>query len=343
MAKVFETQGSETQGSDITFVCCVESGSLEPQTIRMVESVRRYGGKFATAPVIAVTPRFGPPLSKATLQSFDNLGVTHLRPQIQTHYPWFKFLNKPLALVAADELITSEAVGWLDSDLLVLDEPEKLALLPSEDFLGFPVESKEMGTTGSGDPYEPLWQEFCRIVGIDIEDLPWTMTAETDQRVRLYFNGGIFVYRRSTGFAQTYLEICLQLLDSQIGTKAEEYNVGIKEMSAIGFAVIKMGLVWRSLPYSHDYVMLSRTHQYWYKEELLKQAKIVHYHDSMWLKFWPVFLECLHKTHPEVEKWLATLGPLTNQAPWQWRLIAKMLKSLRVRAETTYNQNCRMV
>ncbi len=332
-----------TKISDITFVCCVESGSLESQTIRMVESLRRYGGKFATAPVIAVTPRFGPPLSKATLQVFKNLEVTHLRPQIKTNYPWFKFLNKPLALVAAEEYITSESVSWLDSDLLILDEPEKLELLPSEDFLGFPVESKEMGTIGAGDPYEPLWKEFCRVVAIDIEDLPWTITAQTNQRVRLYFNGGIFVYRRSTGFAKNYLDICLQLLDSGIGTKAEGYNVGIKEMSAIGFAVIKMGLAWRSLPYSHDYVMLSKTHDDWYREELLKEARIVHYHDSMWPAFWPVFIECLRNTHPEVEKWLASLGPMSNQAPLQWRLMGKVLKNFRGRTENTYNRNCRIV
>jgi len=71
---------------DITFVCCVESGSLESQTIRMVESLRRYGGKFSTAPVIAVTPWFGPPLSKSTLQVFDNLKVTYLRPQIKQQF-----------------------------------------------------------------------------------------------------------------------------------------------------------------------------------------------------------------------------------------------------------------
>lgn len=332
-----------TKTSDITFVCCVESGSLECQTIRMVESLRRYGGKFSTAPVIAVTPRFGSPLSKDTLQVFEKFEVTHLRPQIKTNYPWFKFLNKPLALVAAEEYITTESVSWLDSDLLILHEPEKLELLPSEEFLGFPVESKEMGTMGPGDPYEPLWKEFCHIIGIDIEDLPWIITAQTNQRVRLYFNGGIFVYRRSTGFAKNYLDICLQLLDSCIGTKAEGYNVGIKEMSAIGLAVIKMGLAWRPLPYSHDYVMLSKTHDHWYREELLKEARIVHYHDSMWPAFWPVFLECLRNTHPEVEKWLASLGPMSNPAPLQWRVMGKVLKKIRVRAENTYNQSCRSV
>jgi hypothetical protein len=329
-----------TQTPEITFVCCVESGSLEAQTVRMIESLRRYGGKFATAPVIAVTPRFGPPLLKSTLQTFNNLNVIYLRHQSKTSYSWFKFLNKPLALVAAEEHITSEAVGWLDSDLLFLAEPEKLTLLPSEDFLGFPVESKEMGTIGPGDPYEPIWKDFCRIVGIDIDDLPWIITAQTNERVRLYFNGGIFVYRRSTGFANHYLDICLKLLDSRIGTKAAGYNLGIKEMSAIGLVVIKMGLTWRPLPYSHDYVMLTATHNDWYKEELLQEARIVHYHDSMWDPFWSVFLECLRKTHPDVETWLKSLGSMSNQAPVTWRIISKILAYFRTRTEHSYNRNC---
>ncbi|MBD2089432.1 hypothetical protein H6F67_06150 [Microcoleus sp. FACHB-1515] len=306
----------------------------------MVQSLRQYGGKFAAAPIIAVTPRFGPPLSKDTLQVFDELGVTYLRPQIKTNYPWFKFLNKPLALVAAEEHITSEAVAWLDSDLLIVDEPDKLELAESEDFLGFPVECKEMGTSGLGDPYEPLWQEFCRLLDINIADLPWVITAETNEQVRLYFNGGIFVYRRSTRFAETYLNICLQLLDSRLGTNAEGYNVGLKEMSSIGFAVIKMKLRWRSLPYSHDYVMLSATHNQWYKEELLREAKIIHYHDSMWPAFWPTFLECLYKTHLEVAQWLEQLGPISVRSSIQWRIVSKLLKSIRTRSEQAYNRSC---
>jgi hypothetical protein len=271
------------------------------------------------------------------------LEVTHLRSSIKTNYPWFKFLNKPLALVTAEEIICSKAVGFLDSDLLFVGEPEELDPLSSEDFLGFPVECKEMGTIGPGDPYEPLWQQFCRVLGVDIEDLPWVITAETNQRVRLYFNGGIFVYRRSTDFSRNYLNICLQLLDSRISTQAEGYSEGVKEMSAIGFAVMKLGLKWRSLPYSHDYVMMSKTHGSWYREDLLRQARIVHYHDSMWPSFFPVFLDCLRSTHPEVEEWVAALGPMRNEAPPQWRFIGKMLRKMRARAENDYRKTCLMV
>lgn len=49
---------------DITVVCCVEAGPLELMTVRMVESLRRFGGRFSRMDVFAVRPsiavRWGP-------------------------------------------------------------------------------------------------------------------------------------------------------------------------------------------------------------------------------------------------------------------------------------------
>ena len=47
----------------ICFVACVESGQLEAQTVRLAESIRRFGGSFADSEILAVTARFGPPLA----------------------------------------------------------------------------------------------------------------------------------------------------------------------------------------------------------------------------------------------------------------------------------------
>ena len=68
-----------TETSQITFVCCVESGWLKVQTVRMIESLRRWGGQFANAPVFAVTPRLDPLLMYKTRRAFDNLYVKYLR------------------------------------------------------------------------------------------------------------------------------------------------------------------------------------------------------------------------------------------------------------------------
>ena len=329
-----------TKRYDITFVCCVESGSLECQTIRMVESLRRYGGKFATAPVIAVTPRFGPPLGRKTRQIFDRYEIEYLvlRSDMRNaRYSWNNFMNKPHAILAVDERAQSEAIGWLDSDLLFVNEPDELNLRADESFLAC-TPDRIGGTTGVTDPLEPYWLSICRALNLDIESLPWVITEFEHDRIRYYFNSGMFVYRRETSFAKQYLENCTKILDAHISSKVCGFF--FTDQVALGLTAFQLGLPWRALPYSHNSTMGSSLHNTCYSEDALRKARIVHYHDSMWPAFWPVFLECLRNTHPEVEKWLASLGPMSNQAPLQWRLMGKVLKKIRSRSKNTHNRNC---
>lgn len=323
-----------------SFVCCVESGWLEPGTVRLVESLRRFGGRYAAAPIVAVTPRFGPPLSAETKRAFADWDVKHITPGIPNAYPWFNFFNKPLALVAAEEHIDTEAIGFLDSDLLIVREPDELELMPGEDFLSFPTHCKEMGTSGPGDPYEGLWRASCRIAGLYIEDLPWIVTAQTRERIRLYFNSGLFIYRRGTSLAAEYLRLCRLLMDSRIGTRAAGYGLGFKEMVSVGLAVMTLGLKWRALSYSHNYSISRLTFDQWYTAEALRDARIVHYHDSMWPQFWPTFLEALQSTHPEVAAWLETQGPMRVSGPPHWRALSAVLKARRRRQSNRYLASC---
>ncbi len=325
---------------NITFVCCVESGWLEAQTVRLVESLQRFGGRFANASIIAVTPRFGPPLSRTTRATLRAHNVQHLRRNTRDRYTWFNFFNKPLALLAAEPYIRTESIGWVDSDLLIVNEPEQLELTPTEEFLAFPSEDKEMGTTGPDDPFEGLWQACCNIVGVKLEELPWVTTAQTHQRIRLYFNGGLFVYRRGCGFAAEYLRLTRALLDSRVSTRAQGYALGFNEMVSVALAVVTLGLNWRPLPYSHNYPMLSQTHKHWYRLEALKDARIVHWHDSMWPPFWSTFLTCMREAHPEVAAWLASIGPMRVTAPPHFRLYSRCLRALRSLQAERYSASC---
>lgn len=308
----------------------------------MVESLRKFGGRFANAPLFAVTPRFGPPLARSTSALFERYGVRHLRPSQPQPYTWFNYYNKPLALIYAQEHISTSAVGFLDSDVIIVGEPDRLELPPDLDLLAFPVEIKEMGTTGPGDPYEEFWRECCRIIGIDLDALPWIETAQTKHRLRMYFNSGVFVYRRDCGLAQEYLRLCRLLMDSGVGTHAPNYGLGFKEQASIAFAVMTLGLRWRQLPYSHNYPMSSGIHEQFYSLELLRDARIVHYHDAMWPQFWPTFLGCMQQAHPAVAQWLQQLGPMRNQSPLTARLIARYLRSRRRRREQQYRAASRI-
>lgn len=332
-----------TVSPQITFVCCVESGALEGQTVRMVESLRRWGGQFANAPLVAVSPRLSSPLSRETHRAFERLQVEYLSFHAKSKYSWFGFMNKPYALAAVEELSTSECIGWLDSDILFLGEPDQLILNEGEDFRACCTDDSG-GTTGPEHPSEPYWKESCQAVGIDnIEDFPWITAHQQGTRIRLYWNSGVFIYRRSTNLANHYLQQCTQLLNTRIANKDADIGIFFTDQVALVLTVVKMGLLWQSLPYTHNYPMQSLIHGKWYNEEQLKAAKILHYHDCMWPDFWPEFIKCLDKTHPSVADWLSSIGPMQNEAPLQWRITNKLLKDFRSRKQSAYKKLCRVI
>jgi lipopolysaccharide biosynthesis glycosyltransferase len=324
----------------ITFVCIVESGPLEVQAIRMVSSLRRWGGQFANAPVLAVTPRFGPPIARSTAQAFEALQVQYIRSHEKSNYPWFPYLNKPACLVVAERHTDSEQIAYLDADLLIVGEPNQLILQEQEGFVAC-TPDQIGGTTGTDDPLEPFWQEACKTLGMNIEDLPWVRTEQEGVLIRLYWNGGVFAYRRSTGFAQQYLNTAIQLLDSK--TLSQKCDVFFHEQIGMSLAVGQLGIQWRGLPYSYNYGMNSKTHDSWYSESRLKAAQIIHYHDSMWPQFWPVFMECMVKTHPHVADWLSSIGPMKNEAPLPYRSMSKVLKHFRNQQESAYKKLCKVI
>jgi hypothetical protein len=182
--------------------------------IRLVQSLRRFGGRFAESPVVAVTPRFGPPLGSATCRFFERSGVKHITSKGNSRYNWYHFLNKPLALVAAEPHVTTSTVVWLDADTMVLGEPFAWVLPPDTDFAACAPDIDILGSSGADDPCEPCWREVSSILGVDLDRLPF-MTTQVDKRViRLYWQGGVFVYRASTGLAREYLRDCIKLLDA---------------------------------------------------------------------------------------------------------------------------------
>ena len=87
--------------SSLSFVCCVESGPLELQTVRLVETLRRFGGPHADAEILAVTPRFGAPLHPRTLRVFAERRVRYLRRKDPRH-DWFGHINKAKATALAE-------------------------------------------------------------------------------------------------------------------------------------------------------------------------------------------------------------------------------------------------
>jgi hypothetical protein len=314
-----------TAASRLTFACCVESGTLEDGVIRLVESLRRFGGDLADVHVVAVTPRRGPSLRPETLRRFSELDVDYARVAPRNRYAWMPYLNKAFALAEAERHAAGDLVAWLDSDMLVLAPPNDLLLADDED-LAVCARDRNIGTTGYGDEFEPYWQKLCEIAGVDLDALPWVETTADHQRVRLYWNAGMFCYRPSTGFLDAWRSTVEKELDNTDASTLDK--VFWVDQVSLGLAAVTHGMRFRNLPGSLNYGIASHFSDH-LTPEGLAAAKILHYHDSMSPANWEWFLAQLDGPLSTVREWLEPQGPIRDQSDLVRRTLRDGYKAAR--------------
>ena len=328
----------QTPSASVTFATGVEGGPMEAMVVRLVESLRRYGGRFAGCPFVAVQPRFGPPIRKHTRAAFDRLGVT-FRSVRPTHgRPWFVWLNKPTTLLAAEAVATTDTVVWVDADMLVLGEPADLELPTDVDFAACPAD-KNAGSTGPDDVFDPYWQQSAKVLGVRADDLPWVTTHREGARIRFYFNAGLFAYRRRAAFAAPLLADCQAALSAHF--KSTSQGIKLADQVTLGLTAHRLGLRWRPLGWDYNFAVGNRQ---WkaklYDPARLADVRILHYHDFLWSYLRPTLLDQLRPTRPDVADWLASTPALTNDLPLPWKVLAKGLGMARGRAYRRHEAGC---
>ena len=319
-------------------VTCVEAGMLEDQTVRMIDSLRRFGGRAAGAEVFAVQPRAGAPIGRATRAAYDRLNVTFVRAKGDADFAWYKMLNKPVAVLEADRRTSAEVVCWLDADVVLAGEPTDLMLPADVDFTACPTE-RNIATTGPGDPLHPFWQAMCAAVGLDVDRLPWVTEQRTGVPVRAYFNAGVFSYRRASGYAAAYLDACHKLMRARIELSTD--GVYYHEQTAAGLAMVTAGCRWRVLAETHNYEVSKHLTAHMTPAKLAA-ARVIHYHQSMRPDYWAGFLDLLRPTQPAVADWLAaTYGPLQHRVSAPRQALIKLFYKWYHRQEQNYLVGCR--
>jgi hypothetical protein len=325
-----------TKKLSTTIVICVEPGKLEHQATRLIQSLRRWGGDLGKAPIIAIKPRLGPPLNRYTLAEFDRKNVRFATRLRTDRYEWHQFLNKPYVLTWAEELATTDCITLMDCDLLVTGNADQWLLGEGEEFIAC-APDKNIGSIGSGDGTDPYWQQVSKALDVDIGRLPWVTTGRGALRIRLLWNSGLYTYLRHTGFSKEYMKCCRKLLDARVVHK--DAGSHFVDQIVLGLAQFRLGLKYRALPHSYNYQMegwSGTTHPV----SVLREAKIIHYHNAMDPGPWPKFLAQLESTHPEVHRWLKSIGPLPDATPLPWRFFAYSLRALRAYRRNQYLKHC---
>ncbi|MDC7223958.1 MAG: hypothetical protein PQJ60_09470 [Spirochaetales bacterium] len=319
-----------------TFVCCVESGALEFSLMRTIESLRRFGGEFSQAPILAITPRTGPKLAAETIEFFKKMNVDYYCFKADNRYSWKGFLNKHYALDFAERVADTEYITWIDSDLLFTGDiggiiPEK------SDFIAC-VPDSFGATSEPGDPMHEFWKRACEIVGLKLEDLPMVTSHLEDKKVRFYFNSGIFTYKRSTNFARVHLDTTLKFFDNRhsskvTGTFFTQYSLGL--------AVLLNNMSWELFTKEYNYGMGSAMVDEWRDNPHISDARVIHFHDSLWPGCYSPFLEAVKKYTPEeFSRWVEEAGPLRVRRRLSARIYGRLLNRLRKNDEKKYNGSC---
>jgi hypothetical protein len=316
----------------MTVVACVEAGDLEPKTIRMVESLRRFGGRFADLDVVAVTPRMGPRLAPETRRRMRDLGIQHIRFRPKTRYVWHHYMNKAQAVMAAEQVAETDSILWIDSDIIFLREPNDLELPDGVDFLASAPDTGLIGSHGSDDPHDAFWSRCASLIGRNVGDLPWLTTGD-GHRIRFYWNAGLFVYRRSSQFGREFVADFEKAMD--VGVARNHAQVHGMDQVILGLTVLRLALNWEAVPATSNFPVISfLPHNF--DPVKVQPVDVLHYHDSMSPELLPRLLETLRPAHPEVSDWLAPQGPLVDPVSRSRRLIRESLRLKRAADRRLY-------
>ncbi|ADJ29198.1 hypothetical protein [Nitrosococcus watsonii] len=191
------------------FLFCLEAGYLEPQSLLLAHSIRRWGGRYAYCPLHAFKPRQGPPLAPTTLDALRTLGVAlHEEPLNQEHR-FYPFANKIYACARAEEMLQEEFLVFCDSDTVFLGEPAAFDLNPALDATLQPVVLVGQGSTGPDHPHDGFWRRMYQLAGA--KHAPYVNTMERGISIRGYWNAGLIAARREQKIFRQWFEI-FQLL-----------------------------------------------------------------------------------------------------------------------------------
>jgi hypothetical protein len=283
----------------ISFVCCIESGRLESQTILMIKTLRKFGGRLAKCTVFAVKARVGAPLSQATLRALRELDVTYVDDGAYNVAPWFNYSNKPAAVYWAQRNATTDLIAWLDSDILIAAEPSGLLLEPGIDFAAraeyLPPAIHEGAARNT-----PYWQSLCKLIGANFEELPWISLESPVVKMRAFFNSGAFVWRRSSCFAESYVSAFEKLLKSKLASCSG--SAWYADQVVISPVLVKNNISWRHLSLVEHHMVFPGHIIGPSATPSMKSSSIIHYSGSLSGESEPDMLQRLINEVPHVHK-----------------------------------------
>lgn len=314
-----------------TFITWVEAGPAEDHVLRLVESLRRWGGRYSQSPILIVAPRPGPPPAASTLKQLASLGAAFAPCPQQHRYTWFDRLNKPLAVIEAERLAATATITYLDPRLIVLGEPDELPLGGGEDFAAVPGDPA-FATFTPGDPHEAYWWQACAQTGVVFHDLPRIDMLDGAQ-ARLTFDGLVFSCRRLAGLGRHYYLALRRLMEGRLASSTRGYV--INDEASMTLAVHRMRLRWRRLSAAYPTCYETAAPP---SLGPASPPRLLLAPDCASAQ-WTPFLRRVEAIQPQASAWLSARAPRSGLTPWR-SVLAAMGRFSRARRAAAFQRSC---
>lgn len=321
---------------NITVVTCIEAGHIELDVLSMVRSLRKWGGPLANAPVVAVTPRMGPPLRSESKRAMKDLGIQHVTTNAaQVHrYNWNGFLNKPITLVAAAPHIHTEHALWLDGDIIIAKTPQALL---EDDEIEFMACVEEMGpiSTGPADKFDSFWVKAAAAQGIAEKDIAWVTAPFSQKKIRSYINSGVFRYKTKQGLEEDYLRGFERLLDARIMPK-DDPSIFLHEQISLALTVGGRKRPYRELPMEYNF-HVEPVYETLYRPEDYGKAVVFHYHRALRSpEHRARFIDLVKDIRPDIAQFVRETTAGSDPTPVWWRVFRRGVGKMRKKKERQF-------
>lgn len=300
--------------SELAFLIRVAEGNLAAQSELFAESLRRWGGSLAEAPIYAFTsPDDAPP--RRTIARLEELGTTHVELDLGDRRRDPPVLNKVYVCAWAERELEHRTLAFTDTDTVILDEPRELA---RGDWLAAskPVgSSRAGGSKGPGKRNEKYWLRMYDALGVRAE--PWVTSVVDRKRIRAYWNTGLVAARREAGLFAAWEDALEFLYDNDVVFRKP---VLMEQLAWSGVTADLHDRVWQ-LPDAYNYPLPKRR---FLPEEMqrLDLDDLVHVHLHKWAHLPGFLTEVLPPLDPEGARyrWLDERLPLAPQieGPFRW-------------------------